>query len=138
MRLPCSISRSIDAVNSEPGAVRTEAPMLMAVSRGVKPLAAAMAPHSPEQPQRNILRTGGNDIPHRRAHEARSGRRRGDEHPLLPHLVQDIGAQMRVETGHPQNAGDILDAARCAAAARAERQGIESAQLVDASIRIQG
>ena len=100
---------------------------------GGKPCRAAISAHSSIKAVDETAAARRDDVADRGAHQAGQRRRRGgDEHPFVPHVLQDRRAELRIETRVRQRRRDRLDARRARAVARAEGQAVQFVEMQDA------
>ena len=78
------------------------------------------------------------DHANRRAHETGAGGKRGQEHPLLPHLEHDLRACPRLEARASHQLSDARDAVGHRPIALAERQRMPVVEMHDLLVGVQG
>ncbi len=71
------------------------------------------------------------------SHQARDPGRGGDEDPLLPHLLHDLGARLRIELRSGEGRGDGFDAGRPGPIEPTEYDLVDLVQVYDRAVRIE-
>jgi len=75
--------------------------------------------------------TGGDDVPDGGAHEAGNAGGGGDGDPLLPHVLKDVGPELRGVAGDGEDFVDAMDAGTVGLVAVAELECVERNELED-------
>ena len=87
-----------------------------------------------EKRGRQVDGAGGDDVAESRPHQAGDAGGGGDEHPLVPHLLQDRVAQARLEAGARKCRRDGLAARRYGAVLLAECHAMDVVEMADVAL----
>ena len=131
------MSRSMDAASGESAGVNIDRARPLTASAGAQAV-LARDPGAFVVKQGGISSSSGRDqITDRGAHQAGDAGQRGDEHPFVPHFLQDRAAEPGVERRALQLLKDLLQTARCQGRAGPEGQNVQVVQVPDAPLGIQ-
>src|SRR6267142_5608758 len=77
------------------------------------------------------------NIPDRCAHETGGAGQRGEENPLLPHLLHNVFAKARVKASVTQGARDVANAIGDHTVTFAEREPVTVVEVDDDTLRVE-